>query len=140
MLRKVESPQDFISFIEWLEKATKEYYNGLKQKEIPLDQLAIKMALTKDPSAYTKNKPPHVRAALQLRKHNVNVQEGDVIIVVKVKGGDGYKAIQLARQHEVDPDKYIELLKSGLEQLLMALGIKWEDISKGASLFKYSSQ
>lgn len=140
MLRKVESPQDFISFIEWLEKATKEYYNGLKQKEIPLDQLAIKMALTKDPSAYTKNKPPHVRATLQLRKHNVNVQEGDVIIVVKVKGGDGYKAIQLARQHEVDPDKYIELLKSGLEQLLMALGIKWEDISKGASLFKYSSQ
>jgi len=32
--------------------------------------------LTKDPSAYTKNKPPHVRAALQLRKHNVKRPRG----------------------------------------------------------------
>jgi len=138
-LKKVENPGDFASFIEWLEGVTREYYQGLRHREIPLDQLAIKMALTKDPSAYTKNKPPHVKAALQLRKHNVNVQEGDVIVVVKIKGGDGYKAIQLTRQHEVDPDKYVELLKSSLEQLLMALGIKWEDITGGAGLAKFTA-
>jgi DNA polymerase I len=138
-LKKVESPEDFASFIEWLEGVTREYYQGLRHREIPLDQLAIKMALTKDPSAYTKNKPPHVKAALQLRKHNVSVQEGDVIVVVKIKGGEGYKAIQLTRQHEVDPDKYVELLKSSLEQLLMALGIKWEDITGGAGLAKFTA-
>ena len=86
-LKKVENPGDFASFIEWLEGVTREYYQGLRHREIPLDQLAIKMALTKDPSAYTKNKPPHVKAALQLRKHNVSVQEGDVIVVVKIKVG-----------------------------------------------------
>jgi DNA polymerase I len=136
-LKRVENPDDFEGFIKWLEKTTKEYYQGLKHREIPLDQLAIKMALTKDPSAYTKSKPPHVKAALQLRKHGISVQERDIILVVKVKGGDGYKAIQLTRQHEVDPEKYIELLKSGLEQLLTALGINWEDITGGVSLRRF---
>jgi len=45
-----------------------------------------------------------------------------------VKSKEGYKAIQLTRLHEVDPDKYIELVKSGLEQFLSAFGIRWEDI------------
>ena len=136
-LKKVESPEDFVVFINWLEKVTREYYYGLKQKEIPLDLLAIKTALTKNPAAYTKSKPPHAKAALQLMKHGVSVQEGDVIVLVKVKGGDGYKAIQLTRQYEVDPDKYVEMLRSGLEQLLSALGIRWEDITGGGELAKY---
>ncbi|MEM0247265.1 MAG: DNA-directed DNA polymerase I [Desulfurococcaceae archaeon] len=137
-LKKVESPEDFAAFMNWLEKVMKEHYYGLKQKEITLDMLAIKTALTKDPSAYTKNKPPHVKAALQLRKHGMNIQEGDIIVLVKVKGGDGYKAIQLARQHEVDTDKYIEMLRSGLEQLLLALGIKWEDVAGGSDLARFT--
>lgn len=139
-LKKVESPEDFVVFINWLEKTTKEYYHGLKQREVPLDMLAIKTALTKDPSAYTKNKPPHVKAALQLRKHGISVQEGDVILLVKVKGGDGYKAIQLAKQYETDPDKYIEMMRSGLEQFLLALGIKWEDISSAGELSRFSNR
>ena len=138
-LKKVEKPDDFVDFVDWLEKVIKDYYIGLKQKEIPLDQLAIKIALTKNPSAYTKNKPPHVKAALQLMKYGVNVQEGDVIVVVKVKGGDGFKAIQLTRQYEVDPDKYIELFRSSLEQFLLALGIKWDDIATTSGLSKLAS-
>ncbi|MEM4717230.1 MAG: DNA-directed DNA polymerase I [Desulfurococcaceae archaeon] len=137
-LSRVESPEDFAMFIEWLENETRKYYLGIKHKELPLDMLVIKMTLSKDPSEYTKNKPPHVKAALQLRHHNIYVQRGDMILVVKTKGGDGYKAIQLARQHEIDPDKYIELFKSGLEQLLNALGIKWEDVAGTVDLSKYS--
>lgn len=128
-LKNVDTPSGFKEFIEWLEKVLREYYWGLKHREITLDQLAIKVALTKDPASYTKSKPPHVRAALQLRnQYGVDVREGDIIVIVKVKGGEGYKAIQLAHQYEVDPEKYIEILKSGLEQFLLALGIRWEDI------------
>lgn len=130
-LKKVETPENIADFVSWLENVIKEYYHGLKHKEIPLDRLAIKTTLTKDPSTYIKSKPPHVRAALQLKQYGVSIQEGDDIVVVKVKGGEGYKAIQLAHQYEIDPDKYIETLRSGLEQFLTALGIRWEDIVSG---------
>lgn len=130
-LKKAETPQNIAEFVDWLENVIKEYYYGLKHKEIPLDRLAIKMSLSKDPSTYVKSKPPHARAALQLRQYGVSVQEGDDIVVVKVKGGEGYKAIQLAHQYEIDPDKYIEVLRSGLEQFLAALGLRWEDIVAG---------
>jgi len=137
-LSKIESPTDFSEFIEWLEKTLKYYYVGLKRKEITLDQLSIKTTLSKDPSAYTKSQPFHVKAALQLRSHGVDVHEGDVVLVVIVKGGGGYKPTQLARQHEVDSEKYIERLKSSLEQLLSAIGVEWESIIGGASLRKFS--
>ncbi|MEM4527835.1 MAG: DNA polymerase domain-containing protein, partial [Desulfurococcaceae archaeon] len=127
-IKKIETPSDFTRFITWLESTIKNYYNGLKQKEITLDKLAIRIALTKDPVSYTKSKPPHVRAALHLRSYGVDIQEGDIITIVKVKGGEGYKAIQLARQHEIDPEKYIELIRTSLEQLLSAFNIKWDDI------------
>ncbi|MCY0867917.1 MAG: DNA-directed DNA polymerase I [Desulfurococcus sp.] len=130
-MREIDTPERFMEFVEWLEHALEEYYTKLKRKEIPLDQLAIKVALTKPPSTYTKTKPPHVRAAMQLANYGISVAEGDVITFIKVKGKEGYKAIQLARLHEVDPDKYIELLKSSLEQLLTALSIKWEDVVGG---------
>jgi len=137
-LSKIESPIDFSEFIEWLEKTLKYYYAGLKRKEITLDQLSIKTTLSKDPLAYTKSQPFHVKAALQLRSHGVDVREGDVVLVVMVKGGGGYKPTQLARQHEVDSEKYIERLKSSLEQLLSAIGVEWESIIGGASLRKFS--
>ncbi|ADV65599.1 DNA-directed DNA polymerase I [Desulfurococcus mucosus] len=138
-LKDVETPEDFVSFANWLEDRLKEYYVGLKRREVPLDRLAIRVALTKPPSSYTKTKPPHVRAAMQLANYGISVQEGDVITYVKVKGREGYKAIQLTRLHEVDPDKYVELIKSGLEQLLAALSIRWEDIVGGVGLTGYAT-
>ncbi|WP_276815029.1 DNA-directed DNA polymerase I [Desulfurococcus amylolyticus] len=138
-MKAIETPENFVVFVDWLREMLKEYYDGLKRKEIPLDHLAIRVALTKPPSSYNKTKPPHVKAAQQLIDYGISVQEGDIITYVKVKSRDDYKAIQLTRLHEVDPEKYIELLKSGLEQLLSALSIKWEDIV-GVKLASYMSQ
>jgi len=138
-ISKIESPSDFSEFIEWLEKTLKYYYNGLKRREISLDQLTIKTTLSKDPSEYTKSVPFHVKAALQLRSHGIDVREGDVVLVVMVKGGGGYKAIQLTRQHEVDAERYIERLRSSLEQFLSAIGVEWETIIGGADLRKFSA-
>ncbi|MEM0505700.1 MAG: DNA-directed DNA polymerase I [Thermosphaera sp.] len=127
-LKSVENPHDFVEFVEWLERQVKTIHHDIKRREITLDRLAIRVALTKTPSLYTKTKPPHVKAALQLMNYGYSVEEGDIITFVKVKSKEGYKAIQLTKLQEVDPDKYIDLVKSGLEQFLSAFGIKWEDI------------
>lgn len=127
-LKSVNNPEDFVKFMKWLEERVKGYYDGLVNKEVPLESLAIKTALTKDPQLYTKNKPPHVKAALALQQYKVNVQVGDIISYVIVKSRDGYKPIQIAKLYEIDPEKYLERIKSGFEQLFTALGIKWEDI------------
>ncbi|MCC6041143.1 MAG: DNA-directed DNA polymerase I [Desulfurococcaceae archaeon] len=138
-LSKIETPNDFSEFIEWLEKTLKYYYTGLKRKEITLDQLSIKTTLSKDPLEYVKSVPFHVKAALQLRSHNIDVREGDVVLVVMVKGGGGYKAIQLARQHEIDSERYVERLRSSLEQFISAIGVDWETIIGGVDLRKFGA-
>jgi len=127
-LKSIETPYDFIDFKKWLENEVKNLYKSLKSKEITLDKLAFKVGITKKLGEYLKTKPPHVKAALQLKNLGYNIQEGDIVAFVKVKGGEGYKAIQLTKLHEIDPDKYIEIINSALSQLLGAFGIEWEDI------------
>ncbi|MEM1760946.1 MAG: hypothetical protein QXL41_05130, partial [Desulfurococcaceae archaeon] len=68
-----------------------------------------------------------IKAALQLKNY-FQVQEGDIIPYVKIRGRDGYKALQLAKLYEIDPDKYVEIIHSTLSQLLSALGISKEEI------------
>ncbi|ABN69972.1 replicative DNA polymerase I [Staphylothermus marinus F1] len=133
-LKAMSTPEDFKEFQEWLENEVKRLYRELKKKEITLDQLAFKVGLTKSLNEYTKNKPPHVKAALQLKTYGYTVEEGDIITFVKIKGREGYKAIQLAKLYEVDPDKYIEIINSALSQLLEALGVEWSDIVGGTTL------
>ena len=137
-LKTAQTPEDFILFKNWLEKEIKNLYTSLKKKEITLDQLAFRVGLTKRLEEYTKNKPPHVKAALQLKMYGYTVEEGDIITYVKVRTRDGYKAIQLAKLYEIDPDKYIEIISSALSQLLEAFGVHWEDIIGGTRLREIS--
>lgn len=127
-LKSAEAPEDFVAFKEWLENEVKNLYRDLKKKEVTLDKLAFKVGLTKRLEEYTKTKPPHIKAALQLKSYGYHVEEGDIIPYVKIKGRDGYKAIQLTKLYEIDPDKYIEIINSALSQLLGAFGVAWEDI------------
>ncbi len=127
-LKSAVEPSDFIEFREWLENQVKTLYRELKHKEITLDKLTFKVGLTKRLEEYKKTRPPHIKAALQLKSYGYHVEEGDIIPYVKVRGRDGYKAIQLTKLYEIDPDKYIEIINSALSQLLGAFGIEWEDI------------
>lgn len=128
MFKSAKEPDDFIKIKEWLQNKVKTLYLQLKNKELTLDKLAFKVTLSKPLDEYTKNKPQHVKAAIQLTNHGIDVVPGDIIVFVKVKSKDGVKAIQLAKLYEIDPDKYIEQLKSALEQLLNAFGVEWDDI------------
>jgi DNA polymerase I len=127
-MKAIQVPEDFIEFKKWLESEVRNLYVSLKRKEVTLDQLAFRVGLTKSLDEYKKNKPPHVKAALQLRMYGYTVEEGDIITYVKIKGKDGYKAIQLTKLYEIDPDKYIDIINSALSQLLEALGVEWSDI------------
>ncbi|MEM2795440.1 MAG: type B DNA-directed DNA polymerase, partial [Thermofilaceae archaeon] len=110
------------------------YYEALKEKTIPLDELVFRVALTKPLASYVKNTPQHVKAARQLQRFGLRVEVGDIISFVKVRGGDGVKVVQLARIDEVDPEKYIEHLRAALEQILESLGTSFNEIVTGSQL------
>jgi len=137
MFKSAQSPEDFIRIKEWLQNKVKTLYLQLKNKEITLDKLAFKVTLSKPLEEYKKTRPQHVKAALQLKHYGVNVLPGDIIVFVKVKSKDGVKAIQLAKLYEIDPDKYIEQIKTALSQLLSAFGVEWDEIIGLSKLESY---
>jgi len=134
LLSKANDLHQLDSAINHLKKITYDYYIRLKRREIPLDELVFKVTLTKPLSSYVKNTPQHVKAARQLQRVGERVEVGDIISFVKVRSGEGVKAVQLARIDEVDPDKYVEHLRTALEQILEALGTSFEEIIVGSQL------
>jgi len=113
---------------EAIKERVKEYYVMIRNKDVPLDKLAIKMAINKPINEYTKNTPQHVKAAELLGKYGVKPGPGDIIFFVKTNTREGVKPVQLARIDEIDSDKYIEYLRTSLEQILDALGIPFENV------------
>lgn len=134
-LGRANDIQELNKVIEELKKFTYEYYMRLKKKEVPLNDLVFKVTLTKPLASYVKNTPQHVRAARQLQRVGIVVEVGDIISFVKVHGGEGVKAVQLARIDEVDSEKYVEHLRTATEQVLEALGTSFEEIVTGVQLF-----
>ncbi len=128
-IKTVESPEDLFKIIEIVRRRLQEACMKLRYRLYTLDEVAFKMGLTKPLSEYKKNTPQHVKAALQLVHHGVNIGPGDVIIFVKVKSRDGVKPVHLAKISEIDPQKYLELMKSALEQLFTPLSITWEEVA-----------
>lgn len=134
LLSKTGDLEQLDAAMHQLKKITYDYYERLKRKEVPLDELVFKVTLTKPLSSYTKNTPQHVKAARQLVRFGKRVEVGDVLSFVKVKGGESVKAVQLARIDEIDSEKYIEHLRTALEQVLEALGTSFDEIIVGSQL------
>ena len=134
ILSNVNTVEEFVKAREVIRERLKKIYYKLKDFEYNLDELAIKMAVTKRLEEYTKHIPQHVRAALQLKRVGIEVLPGDVITFVKVRGKDSVKPIQLARLLEVDVEKYIEHVKSSFEQVLTAISISWDEIIGASKL------
>jgi len=134
LFAKIETINDVEEVTKMIQEKVREYYVMLKNKEIPLNMLMIKVALSKGMSEYKANKPQHIKAAAQLVPYGYKVGPGDIIFFVKTKTKEGVKPVQLARIDEVDVDKYIEYLESSLEQVLDALDIPFESII-GSRLF-----
>ncbi|ADM27982.1 replicative DNA polymerase I [Ignisphaera aggregans DSM 17230] len=133
-ITSIEDPEEAFKVIDSVRNKLEEYYIMLKYKLLTLDDVAFHMALTKPLSEYKKTTPQHVKAGLMLQRYGVNITAGDIITFVKVKSKDGVKPIQLAKISEIDVQKYIEAMRSTLEQLFTALNISWDDVTGSSKL------
>lgn len=94
-----------------------------------LEDYAIKVGIKKSLDKYDKVLPQHVRAAKDLEmRTGKQYQKGDVISLVKTKGVESAKALEIADFKDIDIKKYQELLKSALEQVLDALGVSYDEV------------
>jgi DNA polymerase elongation subunit (family B) len=123
ILRQVQSPRDFDAAKERILRLAREHLTKLERREFPVEELAIRMQLTKSPESYVKTTPQHVKAARQLIEAGRDVSAGDIISFVKTVGG--VKPVEHASIQDIDVAKYKELVKSTFEQVLDALGIEW---------------
>ena len=127
ILGHVKSPQDFEVAKEEIRKRIRKAYNDLKNRNVPLEELAFRVMLNKPLDKYTDTTPQHVKAAMLLAQKK-EVKAGDIIEFVKTTTKDGVKPVEMARKEEIDVDKYIEFLESTFEQLLDALGFSFNEI------------
>ncbi len=134
LLSKMKEPEDVSNVLEDLRKLVKDIYTKLKNREYTLDELAFRISLTKDLKEYTKNTPQHVKAALQLSKHGIVVKKGDIISFVKTKDSIGVRPVRLAKLSDIDISKYMDYVRTAFEQMLLAFGVTWEEISGVNSL------
>ncbi|WP_243637324.1 DNA-directed DNA polymerase I [Aeropyrum pernix] len=129
ILSKLQKPEDVEAILAELRDHINTVYNNVKKKVYTLDQFAIKVMLSKNPREYDKNTPQHVKAAMLLQRLGLTLSRGDIVYYVKTRDKLGVKPVQLARLSDVDPGKYVEHVKTAFEQMLMAFGISWDDIS-----------
>ena len=134
ILGQVKSFDEFKEAKERIRKIMVSRYTQLKNRRLTLDKLAIRVMMSKPLYSYTKTTPQHVKAAKQLASAGKHVKPGDVIWFVKVRGPEGVKPVQLARIDEIDPDKYVDYMKTAFEQILEPLDIDFDSILGGRRL------
>ena len=129
LLAEMREPGDVEEVLGRLKQHIAGIYEKLRRREYTLDELAIRVMLSKDPKEYTKNTPQHVKAALILMKYGVRVGKGTIVSYVKTRDRVGVKPVRLAKLMEVDTGKYQEYIRTAFEQMLMAFGVRWEKMT-----------
>jgi DNA polymerase I len=137
ILSEVISPSDFKEAKNKIGKIVRSCYTKLKKRQYSLDELTLKVMISKPLYRYKKTTPQHVKAARLLTQAGYEIKPGDIISFVKTTSELGVKPIQLAEIHEVDMSKYIEYLKSTFEQVLNAVGIDFNEIMGISTLESY---
>ncbi len=151
ILKKITNDEEFKLAKKNIIEIVKSNMKKIGQADaFTLEDYAINIGLQKSLSNYTKVIPQHVRAAnafieMELNQAQANAsdaeihaaeihaiknkyQKGDTIKFIKSKGSVGAKVIEMAKLQDIDSQKYRELLKSALEQVLDALDISFEEI------------
>jgi len=99
----------------------------VQAKEIPLQDMAFKVMLSKALGEYTKTVPQHIRAAKQLESIR-EIKKGDIISYVKILNKPGVRPIEIARKSEIDSSKYMEFMESMLDQLTSSMDLDFDTI------------
>jgi len=128
ILSKVITEKDFESAREEIKTYLREKYLLLKNKEIPIEDLAFNIVMSKSPKSYTKTRPQHVKAAEILVDQGLEIKAGDIISFVKTTNATGVKPVALANIHDVDTKKYENYMRSTFDQILSSLGYDFDEI------------
>lgn len=97
----------------------------VQDREIPLEDLAYRVMISKAPSEYTKTIPQHIRAAKMLESTR-EIKKGDIISYIKTLGKSGVKPVEMASQSEIDPKKYLEFMESTLDQITSSMDLDFD--------------
>jgi DNA polymerase I len=136
----------FEESVEHVREILRDSILKLKKGKVPLNLLAFKVALTKPLSSYNKTTPQHVKAARLLLTHlkrfgvERSIEVGDVISYIKTSDKLGVKPVELARIDEIDHEKYIDVIRTALEQVLEALDISFDELLEKFTIEDYFAQ
>ncbi len=128
ILSKVLTKNDFETARDEIKTFLREKYLLLKNKDIPIEDLAFNIVMSKSPKSYTKTKPQHVKAAEILVDHGREIKAGDIISFIKTTSTTGVKPVSLANIQEVDTKKYEAYMRSTFDQILSSLGYDFDEI------------
>ncbi len=128
ILSRVSSPSDFERARDEIKKMIHQTYLSLRNRQIPLSDLAFNVMISKPLSRYVDTTPQHVKAAQLLMRNGKEVKAGEIISFVKTTTPPGVKPVSMAKVEEIDNDKYLEYLRSTFDQFLDALGYEFDEI------------
>ncbi|HYZ65773.1 MAG TPA: DNA polymerase domain-containing protein, partial [Nitrososphaeraceae archaeon] len=155
ILGKVSSERDFESAKEKIKIIIQENAESLELGKISQEDLSFNVMVNKSPKKYGKRilagigessnarsldgkamdsaanfkgLPQHIKAAKLLTDIGREVKAGDIISYVKTKTADGVKPVGLAKQEEIDIDKYLETMEGTFDQVLSSLGLNFRSL------------
>jgi len=127
ILSEIKTAEEFKRAKNKISDKITECARKVQAKEIPLQDLAFNVMISKAPRDYTKTIPQHIRAAKQLESIR-EIKKGDIISYVKILNKPGVKPIEMARKSEIDSSKYMEFMESMLDQLTSSMDLDFDTI------------
>jgi len=127
ILSEIKTIEEFERAKNKISDKISECARKVQAKEIPLQDMAFKVMLSKALNEYTKTIPQHIRAAKQLESIR-EIKKGDIISYVKILNKPGVKPIEMARKSEIDSSKYMEFMESVLDQLTSSMDLDFDTI------------
>ena len=106
----------------------------LRNRSMPIDELAFNVMIGKPTRGYSENTPQHVKAAQLLEKTGREIKAGDIIAYVKTRTPPFVKPASLAKADEIDEEKYIDYAHSMFDQMLDALDFSFDEIMGATTL------
>ncbi len=127
ILSKVETHEGFKEAKNKITNTIANCAKRVEEKEIPLEDLAFNVMISKAPAEYVKTVPQHIRAAKLLESIR-EIKKGDIISYVKILNRPGVKPVEMAKRNEVDSKKYMEFMESTLDQITSSMGLDFDTI------------
>ncbi|MEM2160292.1 MAG: DNA-directed DNA polymerase I [Candidatus Nitrosotenuis sp.] len=126
-LSKVQTAQDFEAAKKEISQKISSCAAKVKERKIPIPELAFNVMISKAPSEYDKTVPQHIRAAKLLEQQR-EIKRGDIISYVKILNKPGVKPVEMARPDEIDSEKYMEFMESTLDQITSSMDLDFDSM------------